>query len=75
MIIYLLKFEQLNNYTVLTFKNCIDLPQSSTQFIIIHVGLILPDSPALGHLLRVHHLELSLAPLPPQYVLVHRVVE
>lgn len=38
--------------------------QSTAQLVIVHVGLALALSPALGHLVRVSHFELSIGAFP-----------
>lgn len=38
--------------------------QGTTQLVIVHVGLALALAPALGHLIRVGHLELAVGALP-----------
>ena len=38
--------------------------QRATQLVVVHVGLALPLAPALGHLIRVGHLELAVGALP-----------
>ena len=38
--------------------------ESAAQLVVVHVGLALALAPALGHLVRVGHLELSVGALP-----------
>lgn len=38
--------------------------QSAAQLVIVHIGLALALTPALGHLVRVSHLELTVGALP-----------
>lgn len=38
--------------------------QSAAQLVVVHVGLALALAPALGHLVRVSHLELAVGALP-----------
>ncbi len=39
-------------------------PQSSAQFLVVHVGLVLPGAPKLSHDFRVLELELALVADP-----------
>lgn len=44
--------------------------QSSAQFIVIHIRFVLPQTPKLGHLLRLEQLELAVIRRPADQVLM-----
>ena len=45
------------------------------QFLVVHLGLVLPVAPSRGHLVRVDHLELPPVPGPGNEVLARFVRE
>ena len=45
------------------------------QLLVVHLGLVLPDAPPPGHLVRVGHLELPAVPGPGDEVLTSLVCE
>ena len=45
------------------------IPQTTGEFLIVHLWLILPGSPPAGHLVRVRHLELPAVSGPGDEVL------
>ena len=51
------------------------ISQSPGQLLVIHLGLVFPDAPSPGHLVRVHHLELPAVPGPGDEALTRLVCE
>jgi len=41
------------------------ITNSSTEFLVVHLGFVLSSAPVLGHLIRVGHLELPPITRPP----------
>ena len=51
------------------------ISEASRQLLVIHLGLVFPDAPPPGHLVRVGHLELPAVPGPGDEVLTRLVCE
>lgn len=49
--------------------------EGSAEFVVVHIGLVLPNSPETSHLFRLQKLELPVVRGPADHVLVLRLLE
>lgn len=49
--------------------------KGTAEFVVVHVGLAFPLSPASGHFIRIGHLELSIGAFPGDAICIRAVGE